>query len=284
MDSEEDVKLRIEEIEKEMSRSDFWIDKVKANTIIEEYNSLKNIGEDEYKKSTAIISIVSGTGGDDAEDFARMLFEMYFKYAKKNGKEVVMLDESKNAQGGYKNVEFELKSKGAFRELENESGVHRLVRISPFNAKSQRHTSFALVDIIPKLPATKKIDLQEDDLKFEISKSGGPGGMNVNKRETAVRVVHTPTGVSVRSDNERTQLRNKEAAIEILQSKLYKMMQEQKLEKIGELRGQKKNIVWGNQIRSYVLHPYKMVKDHRTMVEHKDPDKVLDGDIEVFLK
>ena len=284
MSKEEDIKSRIKDIEGLMGSSDFWLDKVKASSIVEEYNNLKNLGEDEYKKSPAIISIISGTGGDDAEDFARMLFEMYVKYANNSGMEVLILEESKNEHGGYKNVEFELKSKGAYRKLEGEAGVHRLVRISPFNAKNQRHTSFVLVDVIPKLPITKKIELNEDDLRFELSKSSGPGGQNANKRETAVRVVHIPTGVSVRADNDRTQLRNKEAAVEILYSKLHKMMQDQRLEELSELRGRKKDIVWGNQIRSYVLHPYKLVKDHRTNVEHKDPGKVLDGDLEVFLK
>ena len=273
---------RLKEIENEMNSPTFWNDKGNADKILKEYRKLKSGSCDEYKDSCAVFTIIAGVGGDDAEDFARMLFTMYFKFAEKNNAEVCILSKNQNEQGGYKNISFEVKKKGIYNKIKSETGVHRLVRISPFNSKNQRHTSFAFVDVIPLLTKFKTLNIPEEDFKFEFSRSGGAGGQNVNKVETAVRAIHIPTGLSVRVENDRTQLKNKEKAVEILECKINKLLKEKMISKISDLRGVKQDIVWGNQIRSYVIHPYKLVKDHRTGVENKNPDAVFSGEIECF--
>ena len=274
---------RLKEIENEMNSATFWNDKDNADKILKEYRELKSGLCDEYKDSCAVFTVISGVGGDDAEDFARMLFNMYLKYAEKRNIEVCILSKNQNEHGGYKNISFEFKKKGIFNKIKSEVGVHRLVRISPFNSKNQRHTSFAFVDVIPLIPNSKQINIPEEDFKFEFSRSGGAGGQNVNKVETAVRAIHIPTGLSVKVENDRTQLKNKQKAMEILECKINRLLKEKSIEKISDLRGAKQDIVWGNQIRSYVIHPYKLVKDHRTGVENKNPEKVFDGNIEEFL-
>ena len=273
---------RLKEIENEMNSPTFWNDKGNADKVLKEYRELKSGSSDEYKDSCAVFTIIAGVGGDDAEDFARMLFTMYFKFAEKNNAEVCILSKNQNEHGGYKNISFEVKKKGVYNKIKSETGVHRLVRISPFNSKNQRHTSFAFVDVIPLLTKFKTLNIPEEDFKFEFSRSGGAGGQNVNKVETAVRAIHIPTGLSVRVENDRTQLKNKEKAVEILECKINKLLKEKMTSKISDLRGVKQDIVWGNQIRSYVIHPYKLVKDHRTGVENKNPDDVFSGEIECF--
>ena len=273
---------RLKEIENEMNSPTFWNDKGNADKILKEYRELKSGSSDEYKDSCAVFTIIAGVGGDDAEDFARMLFTMYFKFAEKNNAETCVLSKNQNEHGGYKNISFEVKKKGVYNKIKSETGVHRLVRISPFNSKNQRHTSFAFVDVIPLLTKFKTLNIPEEDFKFEFSRSGGAGGQNVNKVETAVRAIHIPTGLSVRVENDRTQLKNKEKAVEILECKINKLLKEKMISKISDLRGVKQDIVWGNQIRSYVIHPYKLVKDHRTGVENKNPDAVFSGEIECF--
>ena len=274
---------RLKEIENEMNSATFWNDKDNADKILKEYRELKSGLCDEYKDSCAVFTVISGVGGDDAEDFARMLFNMYLKYAEKNNTEICILSKNQNEHGGYKNISFEFKKKGIYNKVKSEIGVHRLVRISPFNSKNQRHTSFAFVDVIPLIPHSKQINIPEEDFKFDFSRSGGAGGQNVNKVETAVRAIHIPTGLSVKVENDRTQLKNKQKAMEILECKINKLLKEKSIEKISDLRGAKQDIVWGNQIRSYIIHPYKLIKDHRTGVENKDPDRVFDGNIEEFL-
>ena len=273
---------RLKEIENEMNSPTFWNDKGSADKILKEYRELKSGSSDEYKDSCAVFTIIAGVGGDDAEDFARMLFTMYFKFAEKNNAEVCILSKNQNEHGGYKNISFEVKKRGLYNKIKSETGVHRLVRISPFNSKNQRHTSFAFVDVIPLLTKFKTLNIPEEDFRFEFSRSGGAGGQNVNKVETAVRAIHIPTGLSVRVENDRTQLKNKEKAVEILECKINKLLKEKMTSKISDLRGVKQDIVWGNQIRSYVIHPYKLVKDHRTGVENKNPDAVFSGEIECF--
>ena len=273
---------RLKEIENEMNSPTFWNDKGNADKILKEYRELKSGSSDEYKDSCAVFTIIAGVGGDDAEDFARMLFTMYFKFAEKNNAETCVLSKNQNEHGGYKNISFEVKKKGVYNKIKSETGVHRLVRISPFNSKNQRHTSFAFVDVIPLFTKFKTLNIPEEDFKFEFSRSGGAGGQNVNKVETAVRAIHIPTGLSVRVENDRTQLKNKEKAMEILECKINKLLKEKMISKISDLRGVKQDIVWGNQIRSYVIHPYKLVKDHRTGVENKNPDAVFSGEIECF--
>jgi len=284
-----EIKREIQNLEDEMLQGNFWEDKVKAQATIRKISELKDelLGSEKYDKGNAILSVLSGAGGDDAEDFSGMLLRMYLKYIEKRGWQVILIHENKNEVGGYRNVSIEVVGKGVYGTLKNESGVHRLVRISPFNAKSLRHTSFSLVEIIPKIEKNNDaIVIPPEDLKIEFSKSGGPGGQNVNKRETAVRLIHIPTNISVHVTTERSQEQNRERAMEIIKGKLYKKREEDKLkEKAGLSPTKTTEIEWGSQIRSYVLHPYKMVKDHRTGIELSNVDGVLeDGLIQPFIE
>ncbi|MBI2630995.1 PCRF domain-containing protein [Candidatus Nomurabacteria bacterium] len=294
-----DVEKKIEELEAQMQSVDFWNDKNKAQETLRELAKLKEKkeGAGKYDKGNAIVTIISGAGGDDAEDFSRMLFQMYLKYADKRGWGINFIHENKNEHGGYRNISVEIYTnpssraklatgQGPYGTLKNEAGVHRLVRISPFNAKKLRHTSFSLVEVLPKFSKLEEKDIiiPPADLKIEFARSSGPGGQNVNKRETSVRIVHLPTNISVHVSTERSQEQNRELAMNILRAKIFKKAEEEK-RGIEESMQFTKNteIEWGNQIRSYVLHPYKMVKDHRTNAETSNVDAVLDGDIELFI-
>lgn len=285
----EDIKKEIIALEEQMQGADFWTNKLEAQATIKKLGELKDklLGSEKYDKGNAILSILSGAGGDDAEDFSAILLRMYMKYIEKKGWEVALIHENKNDLGGYRNVSVEVSGRDVYGTLKNESGVHRLVRISPFNAKSQRHTSFSLVEVIPKLKVNDDaITIAPEDMKIEFSKAGGPGGQNVNKRETAVRVVHIPTNLSVHVSTERSQEQNRERAIEMLKGKLFKKRQEdESLEKAGLSVSKTTEIEWGSQIRSYVIHPYKQIKDHRTGVEVHDVDGVLEGgELEPFIE
>ncbi len=212
---------------------------------------------------------------------------MYRRYAEKKGWGMQVLHENTNDHGGYRNITVEISGKGVYGALKNESGVHRLVRISPFNAKQLRHTSFSMVEVIPKFEKIHAADfeLAEKDLEISIAKSGGPGGQNVNKRETAVRIVHKPTNLSVHVTSERSQAQNKEKALDILRAKIFKVQEDERIAREkGMYISKTTSIDWGNQIRSYVLHPYKMVKDHRTNVETSKVDDVLEGELDEFLE
>ncbi|MDP3996425.1 MAG: PCRF domain-containing protein [bacterium] len=282
------IQKKIEEFEAQMGDPVFWQDKVKAQTIIKEYNDLKAEieGEGKYDRLNAVITLFSGAGGDDSEDFSRMLFEMYGKFAQKKGWGIYLLHKNENDHGGFRNITFEVQGKNAYGELNKESGVHRLVRISPFNAAKKRHTSFSMVEVIPKFEKVGDFELPEKEVEISYAKSSGPGGQNVNKRETAVRAVHVPTGISAHVESERSQGQNKERAIAILKGKLHKALEEERIKKQENMYISKTtSIEWGNQIRSYVLHPYKMVKDHRTGVETSDVEAVLeDGALEAFVE
>ena len=283
----EEKKKKIEELEAEMISPHFWDDKENAQQIIKEIQTLKEevSGVGKYDKGDAIMTIFSGAGGDDAEDFSAILFQMYIKYIAKKNWSYSLIHENQNDHGGYRNITIEIEGKDAYGTLKNESGVHRLVRISPFNAKKLRHTSFSLVEVIPKFEKTGEIEIPETDLRVELSRSGGPGGQNVNKRETAVRVVHIPTNISAHVTSERSQGQNKEKAIQIVKGKLYKKLEDDRIAKEkGMYISKTTQIEWGNQIRSYVMHPYKMVKDHRTEIETSSIDAVLDGDIDEFIE
>lgn len=284
----EQTLARISEIEQAMLAPDFWADKEKAQDMIKELQELRLVAEGggKYDKTNAIITVFSGAGGDDAEDFSAMLVRMYFKYCERKGWGYEVIHENENDHGGYRNITFEVKGSGAYGELKNESGVHRLVRISPFNAAQKRHTSFSMVEVIPKFKKGEIEAIPEAEVRFEYSRSGGAGGQNVNKRETAVRVVHEPTGLAVHVSAERSQLQNKERALEILAAKIFHLresLSDEEKEKMYISKTTK--VEWGNQIRSYVLHPYKMVKDHRTDMETAKVDAVLErGEIDEFIE
>ena len=286
MQSKEEIGARISEIEGLMASPDFWSEKEKAQATLKEYQDLKAklAGGGSYDKSDAIVSIVSGAGGDDAEDFSRILFSMYSKYSASKGWRTSLLSSNENSMGGYRSVSFEVAGAGAYGTLKNEAGVHRLVRMSPFNAAGKRQTSFSMVEVLPKLPDAGELHIPDDELEVSVARSGGPGGQNVNKRDTAVRMTHIPTGISVHVTSERGQQQNREKALEMIRGKLFKMREEaQTKESRGFSVAATTKIEWGNQIRSYVLHPYKLVKDHRTEHEERNTDRVLDGDIQAFI-
>ena len=292
-DSKQDLQKELEGLEAAMSGVDFWADKDVAQATVRRVQDLKAEIESggkggKYDRGNALMSIFSGAGGDDAEDFSGMLLNMYLKFFDRRGFGVKILHQNENDHGGYRNLTMEITGKNAYGTLKNESGVHRLVRISPFNANAKRHTSFSMVEVIPefeKQNSAAELDIPDKDIRVELSRSSGPGGQNVNKRETAVRVVHIPTGIAAASESERSQAQNKEKAMQILYGKIYKALEDERIKKEeGMYISKTTQIEWGNQIRSYVLHPYKMVKDHRTGVETSQVDKVLSGEIDEFIE
>lgn len=238
-----------------------------------------------YEKNKALLYVYSGAGGVDAQDWAGMLLRMYQKYSQKQDWSFKVLHQSFGEQKGIKNAVVEITGKDVYDKLKEESGVHRLVRMSPFSAKGLRHTSFALVEILPEI-ISKEFKINPNDLRMETFRSSGPGGQNVNKLETAFRVTHLPSGIAVAVQSERSQAQNKEKAMQLLASRLMKKMEDAKVKELSDLKAELKSgsIEWGSQIRSYVLNPYQMVKDHRTGVKSSQPDRVLDGDLEKFIK
>ncbi len=238
----------------------------------------------EHDGSAAILSIHAGSGGTEAQDWSQMLLRMYSRFAEQKGFEMTILDESRAEDVGIKSVMVRVTGRYAYGYLKSEAGVHRLVRISPFDAEKMRHTTFALVEVIPGLDDVTDIELDPKDLRIDTYLAGGKGGQSVNTTYSAVRIVHLPTKISVACQNERSQIQNKETAMKILKAKLHQLQVEALAKKKGELRGEYHSAEWGNQIRSYVLHPYHLVKDHRTDHESTDTDAVLDGDLEPFME
>jgi len=252
----------------------------------------KNISEIEFKAlfagehdgSSAIVSINAGAGGTESCDWVSMLFRMYTKWAQRKGHKVDVIDYLAGEEAGVKNVTILVKGNYAFGYLKSESGVHRLVRISPFDANKRRHTSFASVDVIPEIEEDTKIEIDEKDLRIDVYRASGPGGQGVNTTDSAVRITHIPTGIVVQCQNERSQYKNKQTALKVLRARLYERKREEQEEKLKSLYAEKQKIEWGSQIRSYVMHPYNMVKDHRTDFETAKVNEVLDGQLDEFIE
>ena len=252
-------------------------------TKIEDLEFKRILGEPE-DSSNAIVSINAGAGGTEAQDWADMLLRMYLRYAERSGFQTEIVEYQEGDEAGLKSATFLVKGDYAFGYLKSESGVHRLVRISPFDSNKRRHTSFASVFVSPEIDDSIEVDIEEKDLRIDTYRASGAGGQHVNKTDSAIRITHAPTGIVVSCQNERSQRQNKETAMKILRARLYELEREKQREKIDELNSTKKEIGWGSQIRSYVLHPYRMIKDHRTDFETGNVDPVLDGDLAEFIK
>ena len=238
----------------------------------------------QYDRNSAILTINAGAGGTDAQDWAEILLRMYSRWAEKKGFSIEIPDMSYGEEAGIKGATVFISGEYAYGYLKAEKGIHRLVRMSPFNSDGKRHTSFASVEVIPEITEDIKVEINPNDLKVDTFRASGPGGQNVNKVSSAIRITHIPTGIVTQSQSDRSQHANRETALKILKAKLYEMLVEERKEKIEELRGKRKDIGWGNQIRSYVFAPYTMVKDHRTGAEVSDVQRVIDGDIDVFIE
>jgi peptide chain release factor 2 len=274
----QDLEKKIEEIERGLSTADL-------KQIEKELDNLEKIFyfSGPYDKNNALLSLHAGTGGTDAQDWTEMLLRMYLRFCEKKGWSARIIDESRGTEAGIKSATIEIEGQYAYGFLKGEAGVHRLVRISPFDAEKMRHTSFALVQVLPELEEVE-IEIKPEELKIETFRASTKGGQNVQKTETAVRITHLPTKITVTCQVERSQYQNKERALKILKSKLYQYAQAKQEEEKAILRGELKSISWGNQIRSYVLHPYKMVKDHRTGYETSDVQKILDGNLDEVIE
>jgi len=240
--------------------------------------------KDKYDKHNAIISIYAGAGGIDAQDWAEMLLKMYLKFVEKKAWSAKVIQIKEGKEAGIKNATLIVEKQYSYGLLKGESGVHRLVRLSPFNANNLRHTSFALVEVLPEFDELKEINIKPEDLRIETYKASGPGGQYVNKTESAVRITHVPTGLVAACQNERLQGENKKQAMKLLTSKLYQYQLRNQQKQKSNLRGEPTAVEWGSQIRSYVLHPYQMVKDHRTSIKSGDPEAVLNGKLDKFIK
>ncbi|GBR76309.1 peptide chain release factor 2 [Candidatus Termititenax persephonae] len=238
----------------------------------------------EHDQANAILSINSGAGGTDAQDWAEMLLRLYLRFAEQRGFSAEVIDYSPGEEAGLKSATVLLSGQYAYGYLKSEKGVHRLVRISPFNANGKRQTSFASVDIVPQLELAETVAIDPADLRIDTFRSSGAGGQHINKTDSAVRITHLPTGIVVQCQNRRSQIQNRDTALQVLQARLLALQKIQHKEKISEIQGEQKDIAWGSQIRSYVLHPYSLVKDHRLQVETANVQKVMNGDIMPFIE
>lgn len=282
IESAEDY-LTLMEIEEDYSAYDEF--KNQLNEIEKEANEFKleTILNGEYDGNDAVLSIHAGAGGTEAQDWADMLLRMYTRYAERKGFSVEVLDILKEDEAGIKSATLLIKGDNAYGYFKSEKGVHRLVRISPFDANKRRHTSFSSVDVFPQLDEVNDIDIKTEDLKIDTYRSSGAGGQHVNTTDSAVRITHIPTGIVVQCQNERSQIQNRETAMNMLKAKLIALAEEEQKEKIDDLQGNYSQIAWGSQIRSYVFQPYTMVKDHRTSTEVGDINRVMDGDLDDFI-
>jgi peptide chain release factor 2 len=271
---EEDDEASAEEALKKADKLSSELDRFSLQLVLD--------GEDDDKN--AIMSINAGAGGTEAQDWAEMLFRMYSRWVERKGFRMEMIDMQEGDEAGIKSVTFTVSGRYAFGYLKVEVGVHRLVRISPFNANGKRHTSFASVFVYPELDDKIEIEVDENDLRVDTYRAQGAGGQHVNKTSSAVRITHLPTGIVVQCQQEKSQIRNRELAMKVLRARLYQLEKEKQNKRLQELHDTKDDIAWGNQIRSYVLHPYQMIKDHRVNLEIGNVDSVLDGDIDPFIE
>lgn len=300
-----DVKKdRVNEIQNLMMNQDFWSDQAKATKLSQELAYLNNIISDfenaeseedmqkleketlyvgEFDDLAAIISVHAGAGGTEAQDWAQMLLRMYLRYCEKKGYKAEILEQSDGEEVGIKSATVQVVGPHAYGNLKTEAGVHRLVRISPFDADKARHTSFALVEVVPEFEEVDDVEIDEKDLKIDVFHASGHGGQSVNTTNSAVRITHLPSKIIVSVQNERSQAQNREVALKIIKSKLKQKQLEDQKSKEKALKGEHTSAEWGNQIRSYVLQPYQQVKDHRTSYEHTNPTEVLDGDLDEFI-
>lgn len=244
---------------------------------------IKTLLSGEYDGDNAIVSLHAGAGGTESCDWAAMLYRMFTRWAADKGFSVEVLDSLDGEEAGIKSITFQVNGENAYGYLKSEKGVHRLVRISPFNAAGKRQTSFVSCDIMPEIEADLDVEIDEDDLRIDTYRSSGAGGQHINKTSSAIRITHLPTGIVVQCQNERSQFQNKDKAMQMLKAKLFMLKKQSNAEKLSDIRGDVKEIGWGNQIRSYVLQPYTMVKDHRTEAETGNVNAVLDGDIDLFI-
>ena len=273
MGYEENDESLIPEIQKELDHFISVFEQMRIGTLL----------SGEYDKNNAILKLNAGAGGTESCDWCGMLYRMYTRWAERKGFSIEVLDYLDGDEAGVKSVTFQVNGENAYGYLKSEKGVHRLVRISPFNAQGKRQTSFVSLDVMPDIEEDLDVDINEEDLRIDTYRSSGAGGQHINKTSSAIRITHIPTGTVVQCQNERSQFQNKEKAMQMLKAKLYLLKQEANAEKLSDIRGEVKEIGWGNQIRSYVLQPYTLVKDHRTGVESGNADAVLDGALDNFI-
>ena len=271
-DEENDASL-VPEIGEAIKNLEEELDRIRIQTLL----------SDEYDKNNAILKLNAGAGGTESCDWASMLYRMYMRWAEKKGFKVEVLDYLDGEEAGIKSVTVQINGENAYGYLKSEHGVHRLVRISPFNAAGKRQTSFVSCDVMPEIEADLDVEINDDDLRIDTYRSSGAGGQHINKTSSAIRITHLPTGIVVQCQNERSQFQNKDKAMQMLKAKLFMLKKQSNAEKLSDIRGDVKEIGWGSQIRSYVLQPYTMVKDHRTGAETGNVDAVLDGDIDLFI-
>lgn len=269
---EEDASL-VEDIRKELDEFIAALENIRISTLLSE----------EYDEDNAILKLNAGAGGTESCDWCSMLYRMYTRWAERKGFAVEVLDYLDGDEAGIKSVTFQVNGLNAYGYLKSEKGVHRLVRISPFNAQGKRQTSFVSLDVMPDIEEDVDVEINEDDLRIDTYRSSGAGGQHINKTSSAIRITHLPTGIVVQCQNERSQFQNKDKAMQMLKAKLYLLKKEANAEKLSDIRGEVKEIGWGNQIRSYVMQPYTMVKDHRTGAETGNVDAVMDGALDEFI-
>lgn len=279
-----DLKELLELSEDDEAMQQQIADELSAITSEVDKAELQSVLGGEFDRNNAILSINAGAGGTESCDWSNMLLRMYTRWADQHGYQVKTIDLLTGDEAGIKNVTLSIEGDMAYGYLKAEKGVHRLVRISPFDSNKRRHTSFASVDVIPELEEDIEIEVKPDDLRIDIYRSSGPGGQSVNTTDSAVRITHLPTGIVVQCQNERSQLQNRQTAMKILKARLYEKMLKEQDERVSKERGQKQKIEWGSQIRSYVMHPYNLVKDHRTDVETGNVQAVMDGEINMFIE